>query len=164
MKKDKKQILIIFISFVLIFYGFLCSPKKILASDDLEKIGSKIYEGAKESWWDSKPKEEQTLWEILSPNLYLLSTDKIGPYEPYVEKHPAVIIARLVGVIFNFLAAIFIVLIVYAGFAWMFAQGNQENITKAKNIMRDAIIGLAIILGAHIISYFIFQNLTATIY
>ena len=164
---------------IIIFCFFLLAPVITLANDtaperrgDFSEGWDRTKAGAAETWgsdsdlglWDSKFGEDQSLWDVLSPNIYLLSTDKVGPYEPYVDKHPAVIIARLISTIFNFLAAIFIALIVYAGFAWMLARGEQEKITTARNIMKNSVIGLAIILGAHVISYFIFQSLTATIY
>ncbi len=57
------------------------------------------------------------------------------------------------------LGIIFIILIVYAGYIWMMAQGNEEDIEKAKKIIRNSIIGLIIIIAAYSITYFVFSSL-----
>ena len=38
------------------------------------------------------------------------------------------------------------IIILYGGFVWLTAQGEEEKITKAKAILRNALIGLVIIL------------------
>ena len=53
------------------------------------------------------------------------------------------------------LGLIAVILIVYGGFMWMTAGGNEERISKAKQIISAAIIGLVIILLAAAIVYFI---------
>ena len=68
-------------------------------------------------------------------------------------------IARIIQAVLGFLGVIFIVLIVYAGFTWMTAAGNEEKIKKAKDIMVAATIGAAICLGAYAITYFVINSL-----
>ena len=50
---------------------------------------------------------------------------------------------------------IFLVLMVYAGFLWMTAGGNEENVAKAKRLIMAAVIGVAIVLAAYSITYFV---------
>jgi hypothetical protein len=50
---------------------------------------------------------------------------------------------------------IFLVLMVYAGFLWMTAGGNEENVEKAKKLIMAAVIGIAIVLAAYSITYFV---------
>jgi len=50
---------------------------------------------------------------------------------------------------------IFLVLMVYAGFLWMTAGGNEENVDKAKKLIMAAVIGIAIVLAAYSITYFV---------
>jgi len=45
-------------------------------------------------------------------------------------------------------------LMVYAGFLWMTAGGVEENVTKAKSLLMQAVIGLAIVLSAYSITIF----------
>ena len=47
---------------------------------------------------------------------------------------------------------IFFILMVYGGFRWMTAKGNEENITKAKETIIAGVIGLIVILGAYTIT------------
>ena len=64
-------------------------------------------------------------------------------------------IGKIVGVVLSFLGIIFFVLIIYGGFMWMTARGNEEQVTKAKKVVINAAIGLAVILAAYAITAFI---------
>jgi len=70
-----------------------------------------------------------------------------------------VTIARIINVFFGLLGAIAVVIILYAGFIWMTAQGVAEKIEKAKKILIGAVIGLVIALSAFAISSFIINSL-----
>ena len=50
---------------------------------------------------------------------------------------------------------IFFILMVYAGYIWMTARGEEERITKARDIIIAAIIGLALIVAAYAVTNFI---------
>jgi len=60
---------------------------------------------------------------------------------------PATIIGNLVAYLFGFLGVIFLVLAIYGGILWMTAQGNEEQSTKARKIITQAIVGLLITLA-----------------
>ena len=60
----------------------------------------------------------------------------------------------------SILGIIFIVLMLYGGYLWMTASGNEEQSTKAKELIQAAVIGLIIIVAAYAISFFIFNWLT----
>ena len=60
----------------------------------------------------------------------------------------------------SILGIIFIVLMLYGGYLWMTASGNEEQLTKAKELIQAAVIGLIIIVAAYAISFFIFNWLT----
>ncbi|MBD3248394.1 hypothetical protein GF382_03865 [Candidatus Falkowbacteria bacterium] len=49
----------------------------------------------------------------------------------------------------------YLILMVYAGYLWMGAQGNEQQVTKAKNIIITATIGLLIILSSYAISIYV---------
>lgn len=51
--------------------------------------------------------------------------------------------------ILSFLGVIFIILTIYAGFLWMTAQGNDEQVRKAQKILQTTITGLVIIALAY---------------
>jgi len=68
-------------------------------------------------------------------------------------------IATIIKAGLGLLGIIFIVLLVLAGFNWMTAAGDEEKVTKAKNTITRAVIGLIIIIAAYAITVFVFKNL-----
>ncbi len=56
---------------------------------------------------------------------------------------------------------IFLSLTVYAGFLWMTASGEEEQVKKAKTILRQSIIGLIITVGAYSITAFVLPVILA---
>lgn len=71
----------------------------------------------------------------------------------------SVLISRVIKFILSFLGILFFILILYAGFQWMTAAGNEDKISKAKGMITSAIIGLLIVLSAYLITYFVIDNL-----
>lgn len=71
------------------------------------------------------------------------------------EKGLTAIIASLVKVLLGILGLIFVILLIAAGFKYMTSAGNQEKIDEAVHQIRNAIIGLIIIVCAYSITYFI---------
>jgi hypothetical protein len=70
-----------------------------------------------------------------------------------------IIVARIIRVAFGLIGIVMVVIILYAGFLWMTAGGNEEQITNAKKIMVNAAIGLAIIFMALAIVTFVMRLL-----
>jgi len=71
------------------------------------------------------------------------------------------IMAKVLTTFLSLLAIIFIVLIVLAGYNWMTAGGEEQKVTKAKDSIQKAVIGLIIIMSAYVITAFVFNNLPA---
>jgi len=66
------------------------------------------------------------------------------------------------GVIKTFLSLlgiIFVVLMIYGGYIWMNARGNKEQVAKAIELIRDAIIGIIVIVAAYAITYFVLASI-----
>jgi cytochrome bd-type quinol oxidase subunit 2 len=57
-------------------------------------------------------------------------------------------LGRIVSAFLSLLGVIFIILILLAGYNWMTAAGDEEKVTRAKDTLRRAIIGLIIIVSA----------------
>lgn len=68
------------------------------------------------------------------------------------------VVGLIIQVVLGLLGAIFVILMVYAGYTWMTAAGNEPKIDKAKNMIQTAIIGLIIVLSSWAIWTFIFNN------
>ncbi len=70
-----------------------------------------------------------------------------------------VIVAKVIKAALGLLGVVVLVLTIYAGFLWMTAGGNEEQITKAKKMMLNSAIGLAIILSAYALVVFVARML-----
>lgn len=68
-------------------------------------------------------------------------------------------IAKIIKMLLGLLGLIAVIIIIYAGFVWMTSAGNDEKISKAKKTLFAAVIGLAIIMSAYIITSFVIENL-----
>ena len=73
------------------------------------------------------------------------------------EKDPRDIAASIINVVFGFLGLLAVSLTLYAGYIWMTSQGQPDKIEKAKDILKNAAIGILIILSAYAIVLFIFR-------
>gem|GEM_PF-1192943 len=72
---------------------------------------------------------------------------------------PRIIVAKILRVAFTFIGIVLTVIIIYAGFLWMTSAGNEEKIDKARKMIINAVIGLAIILSALGIVQFVINSL-----
>lgn len=63
-------------------------------------------------------------------------------------------IAVVIRMALSLLGVIFLVLLIYGGFIWMTAKGNEQQAEKAMGIIYMAVIGLIIVLAAYAVSYF----------
>lgn len=70
-----------------------------------------------------------------------------------------IIIGYVIQAFLGFLGITFIVLLIMAGYKWMSANGNEEDVKKATQTIKESIIGLFITLSAWTIWDFIFNRL-----
>lgn len=73
------------------------------------------------------------------------------------------IIGRIINVVLGFLGILLLVYILYAGFLWMTAGGNEDNVKKAKAMIKNAIIGLIIVVAAFAISNFVLGSIIESV-
>ena len=64
----------------------------------------------------------------------------------------------IISVFLSIFGIVFFSLMVYGGYKWMIAQGREEEVKKAKEIIRNAIIGLGVVFLAYAISVFVIQR------
>jgi predicted permease len=69
-------------------------------------------------------------------------------------------IGSILGVLLSFLGIVFFIIIVYAGFKWMMARDNASEVSKAKEMITSAVIGLIVVLSAYAITSFLGGQLT----
>jgi TRAP-type C4-dicarboxylate transport system permease small subunit len=64
-------------------------------------------------------------------------------------------VLNVIRLVLGLMTLVAVVLIIYGGFTWLTAAGNEENVEKAKKIISAAVIGLIIILLAWAIVIFV---------
>ncbi|MFH1173150.1 MAG: hypothetical protein V1692_01310 [bacterium] len=79
-------------------------------------------------------------------------------YKP--AQAPEDIVGAIIKTALSLVGVIFLILIIYGGFLWMTAGGKEDQIKKAQNIIQNSVIGLAIVLAAYGITYFVIEQLT----
>jgi len=72
-------------------------------------------------------------------------------------------IAQIIRIALGFLGVFAVIIILIGGFKWMTAQGNDEDVKKAKKFIFSGIIGLVIVISAYAIASFVIDSIiTAT--
>ncbi len=75
------------------------------------------------------------------------------------SRGPIEVATRVINIAMGLLGVIALGLILASGYIWMTAGGNEEKITQAKKILKNASIGLVLILSAWGIAYFVLTRL-----
>lgn len=70
-------------------------------------------------------------------------------------QEPSVIAANIIKALLAFIGVIFTILLIYGGFLYMTSAGEADKVKKAKDLIKNAIIGVLIVMTAYIITYFI---------
>jgi len=69
------------------------------------------------------------------------------------------IIGKIIKIALSWLGIIALLLVIAGGFMWMTSGGNEDKIKKAKSLMINAFIGLAIILLSYVIAHFVIEKI-----
>lgn len=72
--------------------------------------------------------------------------------------NPQTAAGTIINLVLGFLGVITMGLFIYAGVLWMTAGGNEDSITKAKMIIRAAVIGLLLVLLSAALANLILQE------
>lgn len=68
------------------------------------------------------------------------------------------IIGNVIGTALSLIAVLFFALMLYGGFMWMTAHGNEQQVTKALDTIFSAIIGIIIVLASYAITNFVLTS------
>ncbi|MEK7072917.1 MAG: pilin [Patescibacteria group bacterium] len=74
---------------------------------------------------------------------------------PTSETSLPVLVGTILNSVLSLVGVIFLVIIVWGGFLWMTARGNDQQVEKAKQLITSAVIGLIIIAGGYTITNFV---------
>lgn len=83
-------------------------------------------------------------------------SNPLQTYTQLGDNDPVAIVLLIVNTALLFLGTVTLVLFIVAGFMWLTAAGNEERVTKAKDIMKGAVIGLVIVFGSYGIAQYVF--------
>lgn len=65
------------------------------------------------------------------------------------------VVGNVIKTMLSLVGIIFLILTVYAGYLWMTARGEDEQVSKAKEIIKSSIMGLFIVVSSYAITVFI---------
>ena len=82
------------------------------------------------------------------------NTGQTNPEKAFTD-----LIAIIISALLSVLGLVFLILIIYSGFTWMTAGGDENKVTKAKETLKNAIIGLVLTAGSYAIWGFIVEPL-----
>jgi len=74
------------------------------------------------------------------------------------SKDIPVLIGQVIKAALGIVGSIALVMFIYGGFTWMTAAGNAEQITKGKNIIVWAAIGLVVIFASYSLVNFVIKD------
>mgnify|MGYP000365295575 CR=1 FL=1 len=88
-----------------------------------------------------------------------------GPNSPITAQNRTIysVVGQILNVVLGLLGIIFLILIVYGGISWMVAGGDQDKVKSARNVLSNAIIGLALVLVSYALSFFVLNALITAI-
>lgn len=76
---------------------------------------------------------------------------------------PAALAGAIIGYLLAFVGVIFFALILYGGFLWMTARGNEEQVKKALELIKSAVVGLVIVFISYVVTQFILSRFLSAV-
>lgn len=81
-----------------------------------------------------------------------------NPLEKAGVKTPQDLIGQVIQTFLGIVGSVALVMFIYGGFVMLLAGGNSEQVTKGKNVLIWATIGLVLIFSSYAIVKFIFEK------
>ena len=91
---------------------------------------------------------------------YNFNVKFINPLGPNGPQDIPTLLNKILDALMLFLVPIVVLFIIYAGFLFVMAQGNDAKLTKAKSVLGWTLVGAAILLGAKIITTVLSSTVT----
>ncbi len=71
------------------------------------------------------------------------------------------LVGSVIGTALSLIGVLFFILMVYGGFLWMTDHGKEEQVTKAKDTIIAAVIGMVVVLASYAITTFVFRSINS---
>ena len=91
------------------------------------------------------------------PDSCLYGSEVVPDYLGAPITDPKDNIRRVINITLGFLGIVVVIMIIYGGFLWLTAAGNEEKITKGKHTLMWAAIGAIVISIAWTIASYVLQ-------
>ena len=78
---------------------------------------------------------------------------------PHTQGDLLLVVAQWINYALGLIGIVFFILTLYAGFLWLTAREDAGQVKKAKDILRNAVIGLVIIFSSYAVVNFIFTKI-----
>lgn len=86
-------------------------------------------------------------------------TNDVGSSAGLQSRELPEIIGQIINIVLGFMGIVLLAYFLYAGFLWMTAGGDSKKVSEATTMIRNAIIGLVIIVASFAISNFVLTQL-----
>lgn len=75
-------------------------------------------------------------------------------------KDPSLVIGKMIKSMLGALGIVFLIITVYGGIQWMTAGGAPDDVKKARNMIIEGAIGLAVCLASYSFAYYAVKQLS----
>lgn len=72
-----------------------------------------------------------------------------------------ILIGRVINSVLGIVGSLALIMFVYGGITWMTASGNEQSVTKGRNIIMWAALGLVVIFSSYALVRFVIQAIGA---
>ena len=97
------------------------------------------------------------------PSIPPTNTGTVSLTNPLGTDNPSIptLLGKIINNVLGVIGSLALVMFIYGGATWMLSAGNQEQVTKGKNILIWAALGLVIIFTAYALVRFVLTTITA---
>lgn len=85
----------------------------------------------------------------------LLNFFGVGAGVAQGPQEPEIVVGKIILGFLLVIGVVFGILVIYGGYLWMTARGNEEQAKKAIGILETAVIGFIIVVGAYAITSYV---------
>jgi amino acid transporter len=83
-------------------------------------------------------------------------------YNTSADKNSALLLVQtVINIFLSVIGVLLLAFILYAGYHWLTAKGDEEKVKKAQDTIERAVTGIIIIIAAYAISVFVMSRLEA---
>lgn len=77
--------------------------------------------------------------------------------------HLPIVLGNFISIFISALGVVMLVYLLWGGYTWMMAQGEEKQVSRAKDMIKNAIIGMVIVSLAFSISGFVIDRVASVV-